>query len=118
MVRWLTDDFAERQESGGDNNTTEADLFDVGVEKELAGYKSKSDRSGPGRGNMGGGANPKRQKKNEKYGFGGKKRHAKSGDATSSSDLSGFNAKKMKAGGKVSKSSRPGKSRRKAMAGR
>lgn len=98
-------------------NTNEADLFDVGVEKELAGYKSKSDRSGAGRGNMGG-ANPKRQKKNEKYGFGGKKRHAKSGDAMSSSDMSGFNAKKMKAGSKVNKSSRPGKSRRKAMAGR
>lgn len=62
--------------------------------------------------------NHKRQKKNEKYGFGGKKRHAKSGDAASSSDLSGFNAKKMKAGSRVSKPSRPGKSRRKAMASR
>lgn len=61
----------------------------------------------------------KRQKKDEKYGFGGKKRNAKSGDAISSGDLSGFNAKGMKAGGKgkVSKA-RPGKDRRKAMASR
>ena len=107
--------------------TNEADLFDVGIEKEIGGGKRGGDnkRSGPGRGNMGGGGNHKRQKKDEKYGFGGKKRHAKSGDAMSSSDLSGFNAKKMKAGGsfgggkgKVSKPSRPGKSRRKAMGGR
>jgi rRNA-processing protein EBP2 len=96
---------------------TEADLFDVAVDKELAGYNKSnnksSDRSGPGRG----GPNTKRQKKNEKYGFGGKKRHAKSGDAVSSSDLSGFDSKKMKAKGRVSKT-RPGKSRRQAMAGR
>jgi rRNA-processing protein EBP2 len=70
---------------------------------------------------MGGNAaNGKRQKKNEKYGFGGKKRHAKSGDAMSSGDLSGFNARKMKEGGKggVSKAQRPGKSRRKTMSTR
>lgn len=61
----------------------------------------------------------KRQKKDEKYGFGGKKRHAKSGDAASSGDLSGFNAKGMKAGGrgKITKA-RPGKDRRKAMSSR
>jgi len=106
----------KRQESGGDVGATEADLFDVAVDKELAGYNKSnksSDRSGPGRG----GPNAKRQKKNEKYGFGGKKRHAKSGDAVSSSDLSGFDPKKMKAKGRVSKT-RPGKSRRQAMAGR
>lgn len=91
-------------------------MFDVSVEKEIGGTK-RSERSGPGRGNMAGGN--KRQKKNEKYGFGGKKRHGKSGDAVSSSDMSGFSAKGMKARdgakvGKVSKS-RPGKARRKAM---
>lgn len=93
--------------------TNEADLFDVGVEKELGKSStraSKSERSGSGRN----GPNAKRTKKDEKYGFGGKKRHAKSGDAASSADLSGFNAKKMKAKGGVSKA-RPGKSRRKAM---
>lgn len=86
----------------------------MGVESEM---KKHSQRSGAGRGQVGAGSgtvNHKRAKKNEKYGFGGKKRHSKSGDAMSSSDLSGFDAKKMKAGGKVSKS-RPGKARRKAM---
>lgn len=55
-----------------------------------------------------GAGNSKRQKKDEKFGFGGKKRHAKSGDATSSGDLRNFSAKKMKAGG----AKRPGKSKR------
>jgi|ERR1712000_21987 len=108
----------KRAESGGGDATNEADLFDVGVDKEL-GKPSRGDRSGAGRGNVGAGAvNHKRQKKNEKYGFGGKKRHAKSGDAMSSADLSGFNAKGMKAKSKVTKPSRPGKDRRKAMARR
>ncbi|KAF5026036.1 hypothetical protein F66182_1891 [Fusarium sp. NRRL 66182] len=106
----------KRSESGGaDLGTNEADIFDVGVESEM---KKHNARSGAGRGQVGAGAvNHKRAKKNEKYGFGGKKRHAKSGDAMSSSDLSGFNAKKMKAGSKVSKP-RPGKARRKSMGSR
>jgi rRNA-processing protein EBP2 len=66
----------------------------------------------------------KRQRKDAKYGFGGKKRFSKSGDAISSGDLSGFNAKKMKSNGfggagkkkKAVKAPRPGKSRRKSMA--
>jgi rRNA-processing protein EBP2 len=115
----LTFILLERQESGGaDLGTNEADLFDVGVESEM---KKHSQRSGAGRGQMGAGSgtvNHKRAKKNEKYGFGGKKRHAKSGDAMSSSDLSGFNAKKMKAGGSKVSKSRPGKARRKAMGAR
>ncbi|KAH6892003.1 eukaryotic rRNA processing protein EBP2-domain-containing protein [Thelonectria olida] len=108
----------KRQESGGnDLGTKEADLFDVGVENEL---KKHSSRSGAGRGQSAGGPNQKRQKKNEKYGFGGKKRHAKSGDAKSSGDLSGFDPKRMKAGGrnKVTKPTRPGKARRKAAGAR
>lgn len=97
--------------------TTEGDMFDVAVDKELANHRG-SGRSGSGRGAMGS-SNHKRQKKNEKYGFGGKKRHGKSGDAVSSSDLSGFNAKKMKSGGITKgKPTRPGKSRRNAMARR
>lgn len=58
----------------------------------------------------------KRQKKDEKFGFGGKKRFSKSGDAASSGDLKGFSSKKMKgrtpgsAGGGAAK--RPGKARR------
>ncbi|KAL7908009.1 eukaryotic rRNA processing protein EBP2 domain-containing protein [Trichoderma velutinum] len=99
----------KRQEHSSDVGTKEADIFDVSVDNEIAKH---SQRSGAGRQPSGARpVNAKRQKKNEKYGFGGKKRHAKSGDATSSGDLSRFNVKKMKA-----KSSRPGKSRRKAAA--
>lgn len=58
----------------------------------------------------------KRQKKNEKFGFGGKKRHAKSGDAMSSGDLRGYSVKKMKGGAAGPK--RPGKSKRAATRGR
>ncbi len=101
---------SERQESSGDVGTKEGDLFDVAVDDEISKH---SQRSGGGRSSSG--LNAKRQKKNDKFGFGGKKKHIKSGDAMSSGDLSGFNAKKMKAGGKYKKASRPGKSRRKAM---
>ncbi|KAG6194523.1 hypothetical protein E4U10_002838 [Claviceps purpurea] len=102
----------KRQESGGDMNTNEADIFDVSVDNELATHSRR--KGAPERGGLSSGPGAKRQKKNEKYGFGGKKRHAKSGDAVSSGDLSGFNTKKMKAGAKIK--SRPGKNRRKAMA--
>ncbi|EHK49757.1 uncharacterized protein TrAtP1_011012 [Trichoderma atroviride] len=99
----------KRQEHNSDVGTKEADIFDVSVDNEIAKH---SQRSGSTRQQSGAHApNAKRQKKNEKYGFGGKKRHAKSGDAASSGDLSRFNVKRMK-----SKASRPGKSRRKAAA--
>ncbi|KAH8696203.1 eukaryotic rRNA processing protein EBP2-domain-containing protein [Talaromyces proteolyticus] len=86
--------------------TNDEDLFDIAVDNAT----SKPDKGS-------GGASSKRQKKNEKYGFGGKKRFAKSGDAMSSSDLRGFSVKKMKTGGKKSggAAKRPGKNRRKAM---
>lgn len=105
----------ERQESGGELGTNEADMFDVGVDHEIAKHSQRAPK-----GAQGGGFNSKRLKKNEKYGFGGKKRHAKSGDAVSSGDLSGFDAKRMKAAGakgrgKGTKAPRPGKARRKAM---
>ncbi|KAJ5546333.1 rRNA-processing protein EBP2 [Penicillium frequentans] len=76
------------------------DLFDVAIEES-----GPADRK---RGRGDGGGNFKRQKRDQKFGFGGKKRHSKSGDAASSGDMSGFSQKKMKAGG----SKRPGKSKR------
>ncbi|KAI0408228.1 eukaryotic rRNA processing protein EBP2-domain-containing protein [Xylaria palmicola] len=98
---------------GGDLDTREADLFDVGVDNELNKYKKGAQRErGAGAGKPG----AKRQKKNEKFGFGGKKKHSKSGDAASSADLSGFSARRMKGGaakGKTPKTARLGKSRRK-----
>lgn len=49
-----------------------------------------------------------RNKRDDKFGYGGKKRFSKSNDAQSTSDTRSFSVKKMK--GKTS--SRPGKSRR------
>ncbi|KAI0438051.1 eukaryotic rRNA processing protein EBP2-domain-containing protein [Xylaria telfairii] len=109
----------KRSEAGsGDLGTREADLFDVGVDNELEKYnKGSSQRRGE---RTAGGPGAKRQKKNDKFGFGGKKKYSKSGDATSAGDLSGFSAKRMKGGakGKLPKTARLGKSRRKASAGK
>jgi rRNA-processing protein EBP2 len=74
-------------------------MFDVAVDDEIKDSNaSRKDKPGPN----------KRQKKDEKFGFGGKKRFRKSGDAMSSGDLKGFSSKKMKGGAKQ----RPGKARR------
>ncbi|CAI7578129.1 hypothetical protein PCG10_000163 [Penicillium crustosum] len=81
------------------------DMFDVAIDEATQPEKKRSRGDGPG--------GSKRQKKDAKFGFGGKKRHAKSGDAMSSGDLSNFSAKKMKAGAK-----RPGKSKRVQAKGR
>ena len=51
----------------------------------------------------------KRHKKDAKFGFGGKKRFSKSGDALSSGDVKGFSIHKMKG---LTGSRRLGKSRR------
>lgn len=87
--------------------TNEEDLFDVALEdaaKEDRGSRAK-------RGGAAGGPN-KRRKKDEKFGFGGKKRFGKSGDAVSSGDMKGYSAKRMKGGKGVQ---RPGKSKRAKM---
>lgn len=106
----------ERAENGGDLDTKEADLFDVGVDNELnkSGKRGRSDQGSRT-------PNHKRAKKDAKFGFGGKKRHAKSGTAESSGDVSGFSAKGMKGKGgpkKIMKTARLGKGKRKTMAGK
>ncbi|KXH57834.1 eukaryotic rRNA processing protein EBP2 [Colletotrichum salicis] len=106
----------KRQENSSNLDTREADLFDVGVDNEIKSHTNSDGKRGGRDGDRSGsGINAKRSKKNEKYGFGGKKRHAKSGDAVSSGDLSGFNAKRMKGGVGKKPQQRPGKNRRKAM---
>jgi len=109
----------KRQESSGDLPTREEDLFDVAVDKEMMGQHKggKKARDGAG-GRRDGAPKAKRQRRNEKFGFGGKKRHAKSGDAASSGDVSGFSVNKMKGRtkGRAGKAPRPGKARRKAAA--
>lgn len=117
----------KRQEGGSSGlGANEADdLFDVAVDNELksaggGGNNSKKRSAGDH-----GPASAKRQKKDSKYGFGGKKRFGKSGDAMSSGDLSSFSAKRMKSGGgpggggaKKGGKPRLGKSRRQAQAGK
>ncbi len=118
----------ERQDGGssglGANEVD--DLFDVAVDNELKSGTSNSKKRSAG---DHGPSSAKRQKKDSKYGFGGKKRFGKSGDAMSSGDLSSFSAKRMKsgggsrggpAGGGAKKGAKPrlGKSRRQAQAGK
>lgn len=78
-------------------------MFDVALED--AAVTDKKDREAR---KTKGGPN-KRTKKDEKFGFGGKKRFAKSNDARSSGEAKGYSVKSMKGG---AKHQRPGKSRR------
>ncbi|EWC48568.1 hypothetical protein DRE_01790 [Drechslerella stenobrocha 248] len=99
----------KRKRAGADlGDENEDDPFDVAVEK-AANTKGKDGRQSRG-------PNAKRQRKDEKFGFGGRKKFAKSSDAMSTGDLSGFSAKGMKrnsfGGGKKPKTPRPGKSKR------
>ncbi|KAL1900093.1 rRNA-processing protein EBP2 [Ceratocystis pirilliformis] len=114
----------KRQENTNDVGTHEAGEFDVAVDNELKTFRNKSEANGRFSGN---GPNAKRIKKNDKYGFGGKKRHLKSGDSKSSGDLSDFSQKRNKApfsstsaggGKKRVPTQRLGKARRKAIASR
>lgn len=89
-------------------NTREEGLFDVALED--ASKDDKVDR--PDRKRAGGRTQGKRQKRDEKFGFGGKKRFSKSGDAVSSGDLRGFSSKKMKGQKAKGGPQRLGKSRR------
>ncbi|OOF94572.1 hypothetical protein ASPCADRAFT_516030 [Aspergillus carbonarius ITEM 5010] len=86
-------------------------LFDVAIEDAAAQPSRKRGRDSDN------GPSMKRQKKNERFGFGGKKRFSKSGDAASSGDMRDFSVKKMKGGAKGG-AKRPGKSRRAAAKGR
>jgi rRNA-processing protein EBP2 len=74
------------------NEAADDDLFEnIDVEDG-----PQSDRQGRKRGSSGPAS--KRQKKDQKFGFGGKKRFAKSGDAASTADMRGFSASRMKGG--------------------
>ncbi|KAL1922463.1 uncharacterized protein VTP21DRAFT_10002 [Calcarisporiella thermophila] len=95
----------KRKRKDGESGFGDDDLFDIELDDdEDAGARKKqkqSDRRGGDKKNM------KRARRDAKYGFGGKKRHAKSNTAESSGDVSGFSNK----GGKR-KATRPGKARR------
>ncbi|KAF1944751.1 Ebp2-domain-containing protein [Clathrospora elynae] len=98
----------KRKRQGADITTTnEEDLFDVAATTD----EPKSERRGRKSDGDGKAFNNKRQKKDQKFGFGGKKRHAKSNDAQSSADTRDFSARKMK-GKPGGASKRPGKDKR------
>ena len=101
----------ERKNADTPGPTNEEDLFDVALEDATKADKtSKPSRNGHG---SAGDRPTKRRKKDEKFGFGGKKRFSKSGDALSSGDLKGLSAKAMKGTGAAKPGAkRLGKSRR------
>ncbi|KAF2863076.1 Ebp2-domain-containing protein [Piedraia hortae CBS 480.64] len=107
----------KRKRQGADLTTNEEELFDVALEDAAeTQIKNREERRGkaqiqPHGRSQGQGKGAKRQKKDEKFGYGGKKRFAKSNDARSAADVSGYNPRKMK-GKKDTK--RLGKSRRAA----
>jgi rRNA-processing protein EBP2 len=91
-------------------------MFDVALDEQTKDEKrgrKKGDRTSDDK------SRAKRQKRDTKYGFGGKKKHSKSNDAKSSGDLGDFSAKRNKASfgapgpkGKKRAAPRPGKSKR------
>lgn len=89
-----------KRASGGTGDATgEEEMFDVALEDAATSEKrDRTVRRGATvkRGRDGREPNAKRAKKDEKFGFGGKKRFAKSGDAMSSADMSGFSTRRMK----------------------
>ncbi|KAI9678571.1 MAG: rRNA-processing protein and EBNA1-binding protein ebp2 [Caeruleum heppii] len=109
-----------KRQSATAENPEEPSLFDVALEENTS--STRTSRGGKSSATGASNNNNKRQKRDQKFGFGGKKRFAKSGDAASSGDISGFSAKAMKGKGKgqmggvrkgaSSGSKRLGKSRR------
>ena len=103
----------KRRDTGGigGEGQREEDLFDVAVDDAPDGERKvkrrKGDEKVPGK---------KRVAKDQKFGFGGKKRHSKSNDAKSSGDTRDYSLRKMKGGaGKGKPQKRLGKSRRQKM---
>ncbi|KAL9040245.1 MAG: hypothetical protein Q9214_004564 [Letrouitia sp. 1 TL-2023] len=82
--------------------TQEDDMFEVAIE-DAAKASNHGTRAN-------GHAQSKRRKKDSKFGFGGKKRYGKSGDAASTADMRGFSVSKMK--GQKKGIQRQGKGRR------
>ncbi|KAF9113824.1 rRNA-processing protein and EBNA1-binding protein ebp2 [Mortierella sp. AM989] len=122
----------KKKRQGNDNSANADDEFDVALEsddEEMKAYKTSGQGGNKGK-KRSASSTPesrgKRLKKDQKFGFGGKKRHEKSNTADSSADVSGFNVKRnksttFKAGHKASKSAsknRPGKARRQNGGGR
>ncbi|KAJ1999446.1 RRNA processing protein [Coemansia thaxteri] len=94
----------------------EVDDFEIDVDSDGDGGKAKGARGKKGRDGKPT-ANKKRQLKDEKFGFGGKKRGLRKNTADSTSDMSGFSQKRNKSANfsavhKRGKTKRPGKAKR------
>ncbi|KAI8884305.1 eukaryotic rRNA processing [Backusella circina FSU 941] len=91
----------KRSKKDGEDLTTKDD-FDIALENADSSKKrAKTDKGTPTKGK-------KRQSKDQKYGFGGKKRYAKSNTAESSDAIGGYN-KMRKAGFNAGKGGKRGK---------
>ncbi|KAF9282260.1 rRNA-processing protein and EBNA1-binding protein ebp2 [Mortierella alpina] len=124
----------KKKRQGNENTTNADDDFDVALasdDDEMKAYKSAGKNgTNPNSKKRAAPSTPesrgKRSKKDQKFGFGGKKRFGKSNTADSSADVSGFSVKRnkstsFKAGHKAAKGAakqRPGKGRRQNGAGR
>ncbi|KAG0006523.1 rRNA-processing protein and EBNA1-binding protein ebp2 [Modicella reniformis] len=116
----------KRKRQGNDNSTNTDDGFDVALasDEEVKAYKTSGQNSlnkGKKRSMPAPESRSKRLKKDQKFGFGGKKRHSKSNTAESSADMSGFSVKRNrstsfnrghKAANPGGAKKRPGKARR------
>ncbi|TGZ83020.1 eukaryotic rRNA processing [Ascodesmis nigricans] len=110
----------KRKRAGNDiGDEREDNMFDVALDEQTQDKGKKGDRKRTRESTDA--SRGKRQKKDSKYGFGGKKKFSKSGDAISAGDIGdSFSHRKNKtgfgggAGGKKRKAPRPGKSKRQA----
>ncbi|KAK3826881.1 MAG: eukaryotic rRNA processing [Linnemannia elongata] len=126
----------KKKRQGNDNSTNADDEFDVALasdDEEMKSYKTGDGNPKKRSSSSTQESRGKRHKKDQKFGFGGKKRFGKSNDANSSADVSGFSVKRnkstsFKSGHKAHKAGgakkggaakqRPGKGRRQNSAGR
>ncbi|KAF9178183.1 rRNA-processing protein and EBNA1-binding protein ebp2 [Haplosporangium sp. Z 767] len=121
----------KKKRQGNDNSTNADDDFDVALasdDEEMKAYKTmgKNGNSKKRSATSTPESRSKRHKKDQKFGFGGKKRFGKSNTADSSADTSGFSIKRNKSaafkpGHKAAKGAakqRPGKGRRQNASGR
>ncbi|KAF9364913.1 rRNA-processing protein and EBNA1-binding protein ebp2 [Mortierella sp. NVP85] len=124
---------ALKKKRQGNDNSAGDDDFDIALasdDEEMKAYKSAGPNSinkGKKRALSTPDSRSKRLKKDQKFGFGGKKRHGKSNTAESSADVSGFSVRRNKStsfkpGHKAAKATgvkkRPGKARRQNAGGR
>ncbi|KAF9429473.1 rRNA-processing protein and EBNA1-binding protein ebp2 [Entomortierella beljakovae] len=122
----------KKKRQGADISGGADDEFEIALgsdDEEMKAYKTLEKNSNKGKKRSAAStpdSRSKRLKKDQKFGFGGKKRHGKSNTADSSADASGFNVNRnkstsFKSGHKAAKpasKNRPGKARRQNGGGR